>query len=376
MRSSRLRYPLFLIVIVMLISGGWAALQRAGWSLPTFNAGLVGLHGPLMICGVFGTLISLERAVALSSATGARGRWAFLAPILSGLGGILMIAGVGLNVSQWCFVVASAITVAIYLYTAITRHYWTMYAMIMAFGAGLWFAGNVLWATGQPVFVTVHLWMAFIVLTIVGERLELSRVTRLTRRSGHLLAGSVAVYVCGVLLAIFSLGTGIRIAGAGMVLMALWLIRYDVASKRLGASGLTRYIALCLFSGYIWLGIAGIMGIGFGAVYAGYQYDALIHAVVVGFILSMVFGHAPMIFPALTGRHIAYTALMYVPLAMLHLSLVIRLISDFSGSFEGRMLASMINAAAVILFLMTMVYGAMRNLTPRSPLSVQRGEES
>lgn len=370
MRGSLLRFPLFIIVILMLISGGWAALQRAGWSLPTFNTGLVGLHGPLMICGVFGTLISLERAVALFAITRTKGQWAFLAPLISGIGGTLMLVGIGLEVSKWCFVIASVVLIAIYLYTAITRHYWTMYGVIMTFGAGLWFAGNLLWATGQPIFVAVHLWIAFIVLTIVGERLELSRVTRLTRQSAYLLAGAVAVYVTGVLVAIFSLGTGIRIAGAGMVLMALWLLRYDVASKRLGAADLTRYIALCLFSGYIWLGIGGLIGIGFGAVYAGYQYDAFIHTLVVGFILSMVFGHAPMIFPALTGRHITYSPIMYLPLVILHLSLIIRLISDFSGSFEGRMTASLINAAAVILFLMAMGYGVVKSKSAeRRPMS-------
>ncbi len=372
MRTSNLRFPLFALVILMLISGGWAALQRAGWSLPTFNSSLVGLHGPLMICGVFGTLISLERAVALFAVAGSRGLWAFLAPAISGLGGLLLVTGISVDASKWCFVIASIIMVAIYLYTAITRRYWTQYALIMGFGAVLWGIGNLLWAANQPIYVAVHLWMAFIVLTIVGERLELSRVTRLTRKSTYQLSGAVVVYSLGVLIAIFSLDLGTRIAGIGMILLSLWLFRFDIAGKRLRSSGLTQYIALCLFTGYIWLGVGGLIGILNGALYAGYQYDAFIHSIVAGFILSMVFGHAPMIVPALTGRHITFSPFMYVPLAILHFSLILRLISDFSGSFDGRMTASAINAISIILFLIIMAYGLVKGAAPRQkPLGAQ-----
>ena len=67
MRVSSLRYPLFALVLVMMSLGGWAALQRAGWVLPTIRPSLIGIHGALMIGGVFGVLIALERAVAISS---------------------------------------------------------------------------------------------------------------------------------------------------------------------------------------------------------------------------------------------------------------------------------------------------------------------
>jgi hypothetical protein len=45
---------------------------------------------------------------------------------------------------------------------------------------------------GQPIYLTVHWWTAFLILTIVGERLELSRIRRLTRTSEYLL-GSVDI---------------------------------------------------------------------------------------------------------------------------------------------------------------------------------------
>ena len=42
-----------------------AGLARLGWSVPDIAASASAMHGPLMICAFFGTVISLERAVAI-----------------------------------------------------------------------------------------------------------------------------------------------------------------------------------------------------------------------------------------------------------------------------------------------------------------------
>lgn len=359
-RVSSLRYPLFALVLVMMAAGGWAALQRAGWLLPTIRPSLIGIHGALMIGGVFGALIALERAVAISSLLRQPRHWSFLAPLLAGIGGLLLILDGATIAARASITAASLLLSAVYAVTATEHRYWSLHTAIMGVGAGLWAVGNLGWLLGAPVYSVVHVWMAFIVLTIVGERLELSRVTRLTRRAEHLLIGAVMVYALGAVLAIFALGEGIRLAGIGALLTALWLLRYDLAGKRLKSAGLTRYIALCLVSGYLWLGIAGGFSLFFGAVYAGYPYDAIIHAIVGGFIFSMVLGHAPLIFPALTGRQIAYSPAFYLPLALLHASIVTREISNLSASFPGRMWAGMINAAAVALFMALLIDGMRR----------------
>ena len=52
------------------------------------------------------------------------------------------------------------------------------HTLTMAWGALALGAGNALWLAGQPIFKVVYAWMAFPVLTIAGERLELSRVLR------------------------------------------------------------------------------------------------------------------------------------------------------------------------------------------------------
>ena len=47
----------------------------------------IALHGPLMVSAFFGTVISLERAVALDRL------WAYAAPLAAGLGGIALLCG-------------------------------------------------------------------------------------------------------------------------------------------------------------------------------------------------------------------------------------------------------------------------------------------
>lgn len=364
MRSSMLRYPLFAAVIIMMFAGGWAALQRSGWSLPTLRPSLVGMHGPLMIGGVFGMLIALERAVAIAALRRSPRHWSFLAPLLAGIGGALLLLDGATVPARVLLTAASAMLVAVYAVTATRHHYWSLHTAIMCLGAVLWTVGNALWLAGQPVYVLVYAWMGFIILTIVGERLELSRVMRPTKQTERLLLGAVAIYTVGALLVIVDQTWGTRIAGSGAILLALWLLRFDVAGRRLRASGLTRYISICLFAGYIWLAVAGVLAIAFGAVYAGLRYDAVIHAVVGGFIFSMVFGHAPMIFPALAGREIHFSHSFYLALALLHAAIALRVGSDLVGSFDGRMWASLLNAGAVLLFLGMIARGALAQQQP------------
>jgi hypothetical protein len=86
---------------------------------------------------------------------------------------------------------------------------------IMAAGVLSWLFGNVLWLNGQPIYRVVHLWVTFLVLTIVGERLELSRVRRLTQRSERLLMLAATVYLVGALITVFNFDWGVPLLGFG-----------------------------------------------------------------------------------------------------------------------------------------------------------------
>ncbi len=57
-------------------------------------------------------------------------------------------------------------------------------------------------------------------------------------------------------------------------------------------------------------------------------YGAALHALTLGFVFSMVFGHAAIIFPAVLRVAVPYHPTFYVPLALLHVSLLVRVAGD------------------------------------------------
>jgi hypothetical protein len=60
----------------------------------------------------------------------------------------------------------------------------------------------------------------------------------------------------------------------------------------------------------------------------------------------MVFGHAPVILPAVLRVRFPYHAALYVPLALLHVSLAVRVFLSSEAGAWG-------NAAAIVLFIAT-----------------------
>ena len=81
------RYGLLTLGGMGLLAGLTGALVLLGVPMPAPARGLGADHGVLMTLGFLGTLISLERAVALG-----RG-WGYLAPLLTGAGGLLQPGG-------------------------------------------------------------------------------------------------------------------------------------------------------------------------------------------------------------------------------------------------------------------------------------------
>jgi hypothetical protein len=231
-----------------------------------------------------------------------------------------------------------------------------------------------LWLAGYPVYQVVHLWTAFLLLTIVGERLELSRVRRLTSAIENALMTAIGIYLVGVVTVVFALDLGIRISGAGALLMAIWLLRYDITRVTIRRQGLTRYIAACLVAGYGWLAVGGGIGMWKGALYAGPEYAALLHAYLLGFVFSMIFGHAPIILPAVTGLRLDYHPIFYGHLALLHGTLAYRMVGNLAMDFTAQQWGGLLNVMAVLLFFVVTVIAVLRsNLwQPVSPPATAR----
>jgi hypothetical protein len=131
-----------------------------------------------------------------------------------------------------------------------------------------------------------------------------------------------------------------RVMGLVLVMLALWLFAFDLARVTVRQRGLPRYIAVCLLSGYAWLAFGGAL------LATATAYDAALHSIFVGFVFSMVFGHAPVILPAVLRVKLPYRSVLYLPLILLHASLAVRVFVSVGAGAWG-------NAAAIALFIAT-----------------------
>ncbi len=324
--APRWRAPLLFLGFVALAFGIAGGLVRLGASIPA-PPGAIALHGALMVSGFLGTVIGLERAVALGRL------WAYAAPLASGLGGLCLVLGFAAP-GFALLALAAALLVAASL-AVLARQPSLEMATLLA-GAVAWLAGNLSLYAGLP---AVPWWIAFFALTIGGERLELSRYLK-----RGALARDAFIVLAAAMLAAPLLPQAL---GVVLVLFALWLFAFDLARVTVRQRGLPRYIAVCLLSGYAWLAFGGLL------LAAAVAYDAALHAIFVGFVFSMVFGHAPVILPAVLRVPLPYHAALYAPLALLHLSLVVRVfVSPLAGAWG--------NAAAIALFIVTAATLAVR----------------
>lgn len=334
------RLPLLMLGFAALASGVLAGLARLGWNVPLSMVELAPLHGPLMVSGFLGTVIGLERAVAMGR------RWAYVGPLLTGLGSLSILAGFPPAIGAAAVTLGSAV---LFTGTALLMlRQRELFMATMTLGALSWLAGNLLWLAGTPLQGVVALWINFLVLTIAGERLELSRFLPPSPVAKRTFAGILVMLLAGGFLT--GHPAGVTLYAAGLLALALWLLRQDIARRTVKTQGLTRFIAICLLSGYAWLAVGSVTLLAAGSL-AGLAYDAVLHAILIGFVFSMVFGHAPVIFPAVVRVKMPYHWTFYLPLLVLHASLLLRLAGDGFAQPGLRSLGGLLNAAALVLFI-------------------------
>jgi hypothetical protein len=289
-----------------------------------------------MIAGFLGTVISLERAVALGHPL------ALAAPLAAGAGAALLLAGV--DALLWLLAPAALMVLSV----AVLRRQLELHTLLLLAGAAAWMTGNALHFAGASADATAKWWFAFLVLTIVAERLELARLMR-----PRPLARPLLVALAG-LLAAGAAADSAALYGAALAGLALWLAAFDVARRTIRTAGVARFAAAALLAGYAWLALAGAawMALPHGGPALR---DAALHALGLGFVFSMIFAHAPIVLPAVARVRLRFTPFFYAPLALLHVSLVVRLL-PVADPLALRQWGAVLNAGAIALFALTVLW--------------------
>ncbi len=347
------RLPLLALALVSLIAGLWGGLLRLGVDLPALEPQVAALHGPLMVLGFLGTQIGLERAVALRRA------WTYLVPSLAGGGALWLLFGLPEAAGQWILLVSGVLLVLVFVVVHRIEASW--HNTIMGLGAAAWVVAMVSWIWGGAMTDVVPWLAAFLILTIVGERLELSRMARPPGQSRALLIGGVIVFVLGLVVACPEPKIGLQIAGAGLLAQVIWLVRCDIARRTIRQQGASRYMAAALLSGYFWLAVAALLWICHAPLTGGgFVYDVMLHSIFVGFVFSMIFAHAPVIIPAVLSVKLPWRASFYVPLALLHLGLVLRFVGAAAEATELWRFGGVLNEVAIVLYIALAASSAVR----------------
>jgi len=331
-----------------LLSGIWIGIARLGVAVPLPSPAMIALHGPLMAIGFLLTLIGLERAAAVDR------WWVYGIPLLSVVGTAALILGLPQKLAAFFAVSAAALLVLFFYQLFRLRR--EEHFVVMNLSAALLFCGNLLWSLDSAIFQIVPWWTGFLVVMIAGERLELNRIRRPPLWVRVSLRVALVIFVAGLALALVDFRLGVRIAGAGLIAIALWLLRYDLAWQSVKLPGLPLFMARCLICSYFWLALGGVFWIWFARFFgAGPLYDAALHTVFIGFIFSMIFAHAPIILPTITGLALPFHNAFYLHAGLLHVSLLVRIAGDLAFLPGGQKWGGLLNALAIVLFLINNV---------------------
>ena len=304
-----------LLALLAGLAGGW---ERSGWYLPSGSAlGL--LHGPLLISGLFGTLLGVKRAFAVGQ------RWAYIAPAVTGIGTLALLAGAPPYVGAGFYVLSAAVLCSATLFLTLANP--TISTGTLLIGAVMWLTGNLLWLIDYPLADVEGWWVAFLVLTVAGERLRKIAETSPQRGSDSLIFFAAGLLGAGAQNGLMT-DNGAALFGVALIVLNVWFLKYDGARRSMKVAGRPRFAAACILLGSAWLGIAGgaFVALPPGLTPAG--HNLALHAVLIGFVLSIGLGHLLIAMPAIDYRRRTYQPMLYLPLVALHGSVAIRAVGD------------------------------------------------
>jgi hypothetical protein len=336
MKTARL--PFMLFAIANLVAGLLAGLARIGWSAATSSS--TSAHGAIMVGGFLGTLILLEKALPLKKS------YTLLFVIINAFSLVFTFLDLP-GGSSICLLIGATGLIWIYV-SYLIKFPSDLPLWVMGAGAILLLVGHLQLYNSQFYPRAVPWWIGFILFTVVGERLELSKFLPVPVRTKYVLVSFLTLYVIGMLVPFHAWGR--FVSGGALVLVAIWLLRFDVISISLSKDGLLRFSGIALLAGCAGLLLTGAFMMSAGE--SAFGYDIVIHCFFLGFAFNMIFAHGPIILPGVLGLQIRpYSPLLFVPLAMLWGSLVIRVLSGlFWIPFGFRLISGWLSAISILIY--------------------------
>lgn len=337
--------PIYFILpfaMLSLLLGVYAGWLRLGWDFIIIEPQATAQHGALMVGSFLGTLIAAERVAVLKN----KGWWSVPAIFVSSLPLMLHVS----PAAGYGALVAGSIGYIIVSIRAFYYYRFTGDALLLA-GAVFQFAGHLaLYLTSSFVMAFAG-WMAFFVFTIVGERLNLTRFLPVTQRDRWELFGWLGGFLASIFL--YHEGYGIVLT-ITLIGIGQWLVRNDIARHNLNKSGMYKFLGVTLLAGYGWLMLTGLVAVLNNG--SPWLYDAVVHCFFVGFVLSMIMAHAPIIFPSLVGINAKpYHPFMYVWVGALQVSLLLRIVGDLSQNLTLRQWGGLFNGLVFLGYLITVI---------------------
>lgn len=332
---------MLLLVLACLISGILTGWFRLGFDLPVSKIFLD--HGAMMTGSFLGTVILIERIVTFKK------KWLFAFPIINA-SSILFFYFNWSQSAFSCLIIGSVGLVLVFYLINLKQS--DLAHQVMWVGAAMWLIGNVHLLIYQLYANSILWWMGFLLLTIVGERLELTRFLPLSWLKKNILLLFLLLFVISCWLP-FHFG-GQWLTGISLLLIAIWLLLYDMVRKSVKKPGIHRFSALTLICGYCWLAVTGLFYWMDGT--GGIPYDALIHAFFLGFVFSMIFAHAPIILPGVLELGFKpYHPILYLWVGIFQLSLGIRIVGDLMEFPLWKQYGGLINGLVILFFLVNVM---------------------
>ena len=326
-------FPFALLALLVGIIAGW---QRASWSIPVSN--IAADHGALMTGSFIGTLICLERSIVHPC------KWWRWLPVINGSSAILFLIHEPRLAYALLIAGSAGLLILMCYYFRLSV---SLSNILLVMGAFAWLTGNLVLFNQYAYPSALKWWILFLLWTVLGERLELSRMLPVSDTKKWTLYLILCANIAGVFLPFH--WSGNELFAASLLAIAIWLLAFDMSRRSLKYPGQHRYIATWLVTGYGWLAVTAAWMI--FRPDAPFAYDAVIHSFFLGFVFAMIFGHVPIIFPGIFKINISlYHPSFFLIFYLFQSALILRIAGDAAGRVEWRKWGILFNGIFLLVF--------------------------